>query len=157
MRPLHASRADREFVIGETYLLGEVDERSDEAHKKQFAWLRDAWMSLPEDLMDLYPSPEHLRKRALIDCGFFTDSAVRCLSCAEAVRVAAQAQASDEFALVFVMGRTVTVRRARSQKKLRGGGDMDRAEFNRAMQAVMELVASMLGVGVDEVKRARSA
>jgi hypothetical protein len=34
----------------------------------QFAFLREAWQQLPEDLADQWATPEHFRKALLIQC-----------------------------------------------------------------------------------------
>ena len=72
MVPRHPRRADQLFVVGETYPLIINEDRSVATHNHEFAWLREAWLNLPETLADLYPSPEHLRKRALIEAGYST-------------------------------------------------------------------------------------
>lgn len=119
-----------------------MDDRSAASHAHQFAWLTEAWQNLPEDIAPQYPTAEHLRKRALIQAGFYDEDAIDCGSKDGAERVAAYAQRQDEFAVVMVRGQIVLVRRAKSQSKR----DMDRAEFQRSKDAILEIVAGMIGV-----------
>jgi len=62
MKPINAKRADAFYTVGERYILAPVSNRSDATHKHEFAWLREAWMSLPEHLAERFPTAEHLRK-----------------------------------------------------------------------------------------------
>ena len=73
MEPIRPRAADRAYVIGEVYTLDIWEPRSTASHNHEFAWLAEAWRNLPENLADLYPTPEHLRKRALIDAGYYDE------------------------------------------------------------------------------------
>lgn len=141
--------ADEQLVVGERYFLEVRHERSTATHAHQFAWLHDAWLNLPERLSDLYPTPEHLRKRALIDAGYYNETAVDCGSNAAAVRVAAMARALDDFAVAIVRGPTVLVRRAKSQSYRA----MDRKEFQASKAAIMETIAAMIGTNIEHLQR----
>lgn len=56
MVPRHPKRADREFVVGQCYSLIQQEERSSSSHRHEFAWLHEAWQSLPEHLTDRFPT-----------------------------------------------------------------------------------------------------
>lgn len=142
--------ADQQLVVGERYFIEVRHERSAATHAHQFAWLHEAWSNLPERLADLYPTPEHLRKRALIDAGYYHETAVDCGSNAAAVRVAAMAHALDDFALAIVRGSTVLVRRAKSQSHRA----MDRKEFQASKAAIMDTIAAMIGTSTEALRRA---
>jgi hypothetical protein len=58
MRPLRPKRADAFYTVGERYILAPVAQRSDATHKHEFAWLREAWMSLPDHLASA-PTAHH--------------------------------------------------------------------------------------------------
>lgn len=137
-----ARRCDQLFVVGERYRLEEVNERSMVSHAHEFAWLADAWKTLPEDLAALYPSPEHLRKRALIQAGFYNEEIIDVGTKAGALRVAAYVRGRDDFAYVVVRGTVVVVRTAKSQARKA----MNRKEFQESKQAVLEIVSEMIGV-----------
>lgn len=155
MRPVNsawARRADRQWVVGARYLVEIRQERSEAAHRHEFAWLREAWMNLPEHLADLYPSPEHLRKRALIEAGYYDEDAIDCGTNAAALRVAAFAR-KDDFALVIVRRSCVLVRTAKSQSRRA----MDGPTFQASKTAIMEVVAAMIGVTSAALEREQAA
>lgn len=142
MRPLRPKRADAFYTVGERYIMAPISQRSDATHKHEFAWLREAWMSLPESLADQYPTSEHLRKRALIDAGYYNESITDVGSNAAALRVAAAFRAIDDFSLVIVRGPIVVRRTAKSQSRRA----MVAKEFQESKTAIMEVVAKLLGV-----------
>ena len=144
-------QADAQLVAGERYVVEVRHERSAATHAHQFAWLCDAWLNLPERLSDLYPTPEHLRKRVLIDAGYYNETAVDCGSNAAAVRVAAMARTLDDFAVAIVRGSTVLVRRAKSQSHRA----MDRKEFQASKTALMETIAAMIGTTTNQLAEER--
>ena len=86
----HHNEAAAQFVIGQCYRLAEIEERSEASHEQEFAWLREAWLSLPESIAREFPSPEHLRKRALIATGWCTTTDYVSGSAAETIRWAAK-------------------------------------------------------------------
>ena len=145
-----ARQACKDFVCGEVYHMVVEEPRSMSSHRHEFAWLREAWRNLPEDLAALYPSEEHLRKRALIEAGFYTEQAIDAGTRAAALRVAAAIPSLDEFAFTKIEGATVLVRRARSQS-LRAMGAKD---FALSKQAILGIIADMLSVP-PEVLRAQ--
>ena len=146
-------QCDRDYVIGERYRLVEQQERSDATHRHEFAWLREAWLNLPEEIADGYPSPEHLRKAALIEAGWFDETIVDAGSNAAALRVASFVRSLDEFAVVIVRGPLVIRRTAKSQSRRA----MDRKDFAASKQAIMEVVAGLLGVATADLQRAEAA
>jgi len=147
MLPLHKRLAVQTYVAGENYVLVPHEDRSISSHNHEFAWLHDAWLSLPENLAELYPSVEHLRKRALIEGGFYNETAVDAGSNAAAIRVAAAFQAIDAFALVIVRGPIVLRRVAKSQSRR----SMNKEEFQKSKTAVMEIVSEMIGTKPDYI------
>jgi hypothetical protein len=150
--PVWAKRADKQLVVGERYRVQTVEERSAATHNHEFAWLHEAWLNLPEKIADLYPSVEHLRKRALIDAGYYDEDIIDAGTNAAALRVAAFAR-KDNFALVIVRGPLVAVRTAKSQSRRH----MDRKTFQASKSAVMEVVASLLGTTTEALKTSETA
>lgn len=147
--PRVARMADKEYVIGEMYRLAIYEERSPSTHNHEFAWLKEAWQNLPEGIADLYPSPEHLRKRALIEAGFYDEEIVDASTNAAALRVAGFVRKRDEFSLVIVRGPLVIVRTAKSQSRRA----MDKKDFQASKAALMEVVAQMIGVSPSSLTR----
>ena len=153
MVPLKPKAADKEFVIGQRYWLEEVSERSWTSHQQQFAWIAEAWGNLPESLGETFPTPEHLRKAALIATGWHREMIIEAGNAAAALRVAAYVKARDEFAHVTTRGPTVVVRWARSQR-MHGHDRMDKAEFNKSKDDILGWIAALIGV---EPERLRGA
>lgn len=153
MRPLHPKRADAFYTVGERYIMAPICQRSDASHRHEFAWLREAWMSLPEALADQYPTTEHLRKRALIDAGYYDETIVDAGTAAAAVRVATAFRSIDDFSLVIVRGPYVIRRTAKSQSRCAMGA----AVFQQSKTAIMEVIAKMLGVEPGELPQREAA
>src|ERR1700688_707706 len=144
--PGHATKmCQKQFVPGNIYFLHEVTERSTVSHDQQFAWLNDAWKTLPDHLAEEFPTPMHLRKRALIDCGFYHETIIDVGTKAGALRVAAYIQGEDQFAYVVVRGPLVVKRVAKSQR-MHGHDRMLKDEFQRSKQAILEHISALLGV-----------
>lgn len=153
MIPRYPKLAASRFNGGEDYLLTDSEDRSDISHKHEFAWLREAWKSLPESLAEQYPTVEHLRKRALIQAGFYDETIIDAGSNAAALRVCTAIRGREDFAMVFVRGVFVIIRTAKSQSKRA----MKRDEFQRSKTAIMEIVAEMLGVPVGDLPASEAA
>ena len=153
MVPLNAKRADAFYTVGERYIMAPVSQRSDATHKHEFAWLREAWMSLSDDLAERFPTAEHLRKWALIRAGYSDSHTITCASKAEAIRVATFIRPIDEFAVVTTNGATVTRFTAKSQSRRAMGAK----EFQDSKTKIMEVVARMLGVEPGELPKQEAA
>ena len=139
----HQADADKHYVIGESYRMAPVEERSEASHKQAFAWIREAWMSLPENLALEYPSPEHLRKRALIRTGWCTMTDYVCGSNAEAIRWAVNLRKeADEYAVVIVERSVVRVLKAKSQSMKA----MGKADFEASKTDILRWIADLIEV-----------
>lgn len=153
MRPRYPRLAADRFEAGEDYLLADVEHRSDLSHRHEFAWLRESWKSLPEDVADLYPTAEHLRKRALIEAGYYHETVVDAGSAQAALRVASFIRGLDDFCIVIARGPIVVRREAKSQSKRAMGAK----DFQASKTAIMEVVAGLLGVTVDQLPQREAA
>ena len=145
MVPKHPGIADREYVVGEEYRLAPVEERSAASHSHYFASLTEAWRNLPEDMAERFPTVEALRKWALIKAGFRDERSVVCSNKTEAQRIATFIRHLDDMTVVVVTEATLTVMTAKSQS-MRA---MGRVEFQRSKEAVLDVVAQMIGVKRD--------
>lgn len=153
MVPLHIKRSERHFKKGERYTLVQFHDRDKASHDHEFAWLREAWSSLPENLAERFQSAEALRKFALIRAGYSHSDTLVCDTEAAAERVGAFLRPMDDLAVVIVRGTTVTRFVAMSQSKRAMGA----AEFYRSKEAIIEVIARMLDVSPQELKGAHSA
>lgn len=148
MRPLRAKLADETFVIGQIHWLEEEKPRSVASERHQFAWLREAWKNLPEGLADQFPSAEHLRKRALIDAGYYHEEIIDAGSAAAALRIAPAFRKLDDLALTVVRGSLIVRRTAKSQRR----HFMDAKEFQESKEKIMEIVAGLIGVTTEQLQ-----
>lgn len=110
-------------------------------------------MNLPEALADLYPTQEHLRKRALIEAGFYDETIIDAGTNAAALRVASAIRAREEFSLVIVRGPAVVIRVAKSQSRR----SMKKQEFQASKTAIMEVIANMIGTTAANLSQDRAA
>lgn len=150
--PRMARICDKHFAVGEVYEIEVGHGRSIATHNHQFAWLKEAWLTLPEEYSNepWAQSPEHLRKHALIRTGFCHVEQFACGSNAEALRWAPRLRADDEYCVVAVEGTIVTRYRAMSQSQRAMGGK----RFQESKQAVIDFVAGLLGVSPETLQEA---
>lgn len=142
MVPRSPKLADKAYTVGECYLLVTHENRTSATHNHEFAWLKDAWLNLPENLADQFPTQEHLRKRALIDAGFYDETIIDAGTNAAAIRVASAFRSREEFSLVIVRGPAVVIRTAKSQSRR----SMNKREFQASKEAILEVVSALIGV-----------
>jgi hypothetical protein len=140
---------------GEIVPLAPWEDRSTTSHNHEFAWLKDAWLSLPDALSDQYPNPESLRKWALIRAGFYDEQRIDAGTNAAALRVAAGVKSfpGEGFSAVVVRGPLVVIRRPKSQSRRA----MDAKEFQASKQGVIDAVSDLIGVTPEALTRARAA
>jgi hypothetical protein len=141
--------ADRYFVVGESYRLVQHEERSQSSHRFYFASINEAWKNLPEDLAEQFATADHLRKYALIRCGYRDERSIVAASKAEAQRVAAFIKPMDEFAVVTVSESVVTVYTAKSQSTRA----MGKKDFAESKNKVLDYVASLIKVSREELEK----
>lgn len=145
--------ADEHFVVGERYRMLEENERSNASHNHEFAFLTEAWNSLPDSLLPQYPNAEVLRKHGLIAKGFCTMVQHVCATKAEADRLAAILKPYDQYAIVVARGNVVTVYTAISQSRRAMGA----AQFQQSKTALMEFVGDLLGVDPETIGKVERA
>lgn len=151
--PHWARMADKHFVVGALYPLEAREDRSVASHRHFFAAVNEAWQNLPDDLAARFPSPDHLRKWALIKSGYRDERSIVCASKAEAQRVAAFVKPIDGFAVVIVSAAVVTLYTAKSQS-VRA---MGKEEFGKSKDAVLDALATLIGTSADELRGAGEA
>lgn len=153
MVPMRKALAERTYVDAETYRLGVIEERSDNSHKQYFASVNEAWKNLPELWAEQFATADHLRKYALIKCGFYNERMMVCRSKTEALRTVAFIRPMDEYALVLSKGPVVTVYTAKSQSYRA----MGKADFQRSKDAVLGYLASLIGTTPHALSTERAA
>lgn len=148
-----ASRADRDFVVGEVYQMVEQHDRSANSHRHYFAALATGWDNLPDTMRDEFPTAEHLRKKLLVRAGYADERSIVCASKSEAQRVAAFVKPMDEYAVVTVREAVVRVFTAQSQSVKAMGAKA----FQESKQAVLDQLDDLLGVDRGSTASARAA
>lgn len=147
-RCLHPRRI--KLDAGEVHGWQMAEHRSKASHDHFFAVVNEAWKSLPEDLADDFPSPEHLRKWALIKAGFCSETRIVCANNSEAMTLATKAKAMDKFALVAIDGKAVTIWTADSQRR----DAMGRQQFQEAKDKAMHVISELLGTDAAALRSA---
>lgn len=145
MRPrmgVHAKECDRRYVVGERYLLTEWQDRSGISHNHYFASITEAWKNLPDAYQEIYPTPEHLRKRALIATGWRTVQEYAATSKAEAERMAAFTRSADPYIVTTIVGTTTFVFHAVSQSMKA----MGKKDFQKSKDDVLQWCADLIHV-----------
>lgn len=143
-----------QFVVGGRYRLAAIEERSKRTHDHFMAQVEDMWGTLPEYLTMRWPSPEHLRKWALICSGFCHQTEYAMSTPEDAARLDRAIRAQDEYAIVLVRDSTAIVFTAKTQRLIRNGGEMDRKEFQASKQAVFDVIGRQLDVTRADMRRA---
>jgi hypothetical protein len=136
---------DRLFEEGQSYTIEIHEPRSGSSHRHYFAAVHEAWRNLPEDVAKQHPDSEHLRKWSLIKTGWSIKRNVVCETVEQAHAIAALAGHLDESAVVVMQGKVVTIATARTQKTT-GPEAMNREDFQKSKQDVLDYVASLIGV-----------
>lgn len=135
-------KADQAFVVGEAYKMVEHHDRSANSHRHFFASVHEGWSNLPDQLLETYPTSEHLRKKALIWKGYRDERTIVAASGAEAQRIAAFVKPMDDFAVVTVKDAVVRVWTAKSQS-MKAMGNRD---FQQSKSDVLDFIDDLLRV-----------
>jgi hypothetical protein len=141
---------DRQYVVHEQYTLVPDDKRSRATHNHYFAALHDAWLNLPtgnNGCADDFPTDEHLRKKALIRCGYASERHIVVDAHFDAVRVAAFLKQPLEYDIVEVNGNVVHHFVAESQSRRAMGAK----RFQQSKSDVLDYVASLIGSTREEL------
>jgi hypothetical protein len=148
-----ASRCDKDFVVHEIYKMGEHHDRSQNSHNHYFASVKNAWDNLPDAMLDEYPTQEHLRKKALIACGYADHRDHVCATKQEARKLRAFIKPLDEYAVIEVREAVVRVWTAKSQSVKAMGAK----EFQESKQKVLDWLDALLGVEPGSTAKSEAA
>lgn len=149
MKPERPGMADKQYVVGEVYRLVPIEDRSGNSHRHYFACVNESWKNLPEVIAQRYPTPDHLRKWALIKAGYCDARSIVAVSEAEARRLAAFIEPMDDFAVVTVCVAVITVYTAKSQSM----HAMGKIEFQQSKDKVLDVLAHMIGISTAELQK----
>ncbi len=147
MVPVSVDAAREAFVPGRTYRLSERVDRSGKSHRHYFACVKLAWDNLPAELDARYPTPEHLRKWALVKCGYADERTIVAADPGNALTIVGLVEAFDEYAICQTQGNVVRVWTPKTQN-MRA---MDRSEFEQSKRKVLLELADLIGVTMEEL------
>lgn len=148
-----AKVADKNLVIGEEYWCSENKERSGKSHRHYFTVIAEGWSQLPEQYSNQFTGkdgPELLRKHCLIQAGYRHETRVVFDSPKDAQRAAFMIEDRDDverYTLASVSGSVVVKWIAESQKMKAMGN----SRFQKSKSDVLEIIAGMIGISVDEL------
>jgi hypothetical protein len=130
---------NREYEKGELYHLGPIEERSQASHNQYFAAVAEGFQNLNEESAKHFPGSEFLRKWALVQCGYCTETYYDMKNNAEALKLATTLRRHDEHLIIKVRDNVVQVFEAESQSK----ANMKKGIFEQSKRDVLDLIASM--------------
>lgn len=146
----HGNYCAAHFVIGEKYFIEPEAPRNMAAHRAYFAQIANDWRNLPESVAADFPTPEHLRKHALIKCGYADEKVVVCRTNQDAHAVAGIIAALEGYCIVEIVFNVARAWMPRSQSVKAMGA----VEFKASKDKVLDYLATMLQVSRDEAERA---
>lgn len=167
VRGSHRSIARRQFVHGEVYPMDVKEERSLKSLGHYHAAIKNAWENLRDEdrythhpktgeVEDKYPSPDKLRKWALIKLGYRKERHIVCDTPEQAERLMPMVQPIDDDAIVVLKGNTIKMYTARSQS-MHGRNAMTKEEFQKSKTEVLDLLAETIGVSRSTLEKAGEA
>lgn len=130
----------RQFALQEDYPLGPVEGVPSRSRGGFFAAIKDAWNNLPED-DERFPTPEHLRKRALVGAGWATHAQYVMDTPKDAKNMARALRRSDEYAVIKVSAGTVDLWTAKSISA--GTPGLTRESFQEIKTKALDWVATL--------------
>ena len=153
--PYFRSRAAEQFVDGQLYRLERVEDRSMNSHRRYFALIKEAWDNLREQDDNRWRTPDELRYWALCHTSFRTTREYKAASKAEVRRIEKFLASDPDYCVVEIVdNKTVLQHKPESQSRL----SMSGRRFQQSQKAVLEVIATKLGVEVEELEsNARSA
>ena len=138
---------DAALVIGERYIAALEPLSSPASRRHFFAAIHELFSSWPEAHPRQFQTENHMRKWALIRCGFRTERQFATASKAEARRLATFLAAGDEYAELSVVDNVIIEWRALSQK----AHAMGREQFAKSKESVLAFLAGEVGVTVESL------
>ena len=135
-----ASYCDEAFGEGEVVTMERHEERSTASHNHYFACVQEAWNNLPET-DERFPTPEALRKWALIRSGYCTENSIVC-DTNEQAQLVAGFMGNSEGTIIVVRGTVVKKYTAKSQSVKA----MNKDEFQRSKVDVLDTIAELIAV-----------
>jgi hypothetical protein len=139
--PRHAKSCNARFVVGERYMVEPEAPHNMLERRAYFAQIREGWLNLPESIAAEFPTPDHLRKHALVKTGYADEKTIVCRTNRDAVMAAAFIEALDGFAIIEVRGNVLKAWKPQSQSVKAMGSDAFRASKNAVLDWIAKAIA----------------
>lgn len=137
---------------GQKLFIERIELRSMKAHNRFFAELARRWNSMPQHITKHFINQTHLRKHALIRCGWVEEmKPIACGTPEAAVMGAVCAKTAAAYAMVAINGPVVTIYTARSMATS-GDRCMKPKEFYQAAKDVLDFCDGLLGIAKNEIE-----
>lgn len=141
--PANFLDVDGVLVVGESYRVDIIAERTAQSHGHYFAVLSDLWGTLPERLSGRFPNPEILRKHALIMSGYRHERTLILNSPDQAERVATFLRnVTGDYQIISVSGNVVVEWKPLSQSR---AGMPTKGQFQESKEAVIRWIEDLIG------------
>lgn len=137
--PSFKAYCGREYAIGEVYPMTPVEERSQASHNHYMAAVHEGFNNLSEENAKKFPTETHLRKWALVQCGYCTETNYVLANDKEARKMADYIRRRDDYTVMRINGNVLIVWDAESQSK----AAMKKERFEQSKHDVLDLIASM--------------
>lgn len=140
--PRFARWCDEQFGEGEVIQLERHEDRSTQSHNHYFASVKTCWDNLPDhEIENRFPTPDALRKWALIRNGYCTESSVVCDN-NEQANIIAAFMGKREGEIIVVKENVIKKYVAKSQSY----AAMDKQEFQESKVLVLDTLAELIAV-----------
>jgi hypothetical protein len=151
MVPLDRFRklAERQYRAGTEYVLVDHKGRSEESHRHFHACVRKGFDNLPEQYGEKILSPEHLRKRCLVWEGYADHTEHLCANEEAMASMILMVRKMEPYAVMKQEGLLLHIWVPQSQDH----ASMGHKEFETSKQKVLERIASMCGISLEELTK----
>jgi hypothetical protein len=137
--PRFMKQFDEQMVVDEEYPMEVVEDRSHASHGGYFAAVNEGWRNLAEEFDGRFPDSEYLRKWALVETGYCTETNFVMDTQKDARALGIAARKMDKYSVIRISGNVVKVFTAESQSM----ASMKKERFEASKKAVLDLVSSM--------------
>lgn len=137
--PSFKAYCGREYKVNEVYPMIVEEDRSEASHNHYMASVAEGFNNLSEENAKRFPTPTHLRKWCLVQCGYCTETNFVLKDKKEARKLATEIRKRDEYAVMTIRDNVLTVWDAESQSK----AAMKKEPFEKSKREVLDLIAGM--------------
>lgn len=133
----------QQFTPGEQYPMMVVEPRDMKSHSHYFASINETWKNLAEEVAKNFPTSEHLRAYALIECGYCDSTTFECDSEAHAKGLALLARKMQPYCRIKIRGNVVEIRVPHSQRIAPPPIGMTNETFRKSKRDVLDLISAL--------------